>query len=186
MVLLLTVATAIAAVPVPTAEEARALAAGEVVLRDTVGTLPDAVAVLGLTDIQAPEAAIWAALVDMEGRMAGNASLKSVVPYRPATPTEMWYRWEATRFGVSVVYHNHYVIDRAARTLLHELDTSRPNDLRASRGLFELAPVSRGYRLAYTVETDFGRSIPDFIVEWMCGSGVRTFLADIAARAERG
>lgn len=177
---------ALAAVPVPTTDEGRALGAGEVVLRDTVGTIPNAVAVIGIVDIQAPEAAIWAALVDMEGRMAGNSSLRSVAAYRPATTTEMWYRWEAVRFGIGVVYHNHYVVDRAARTLLHELDTTRPNDLRASRGLFELAPVPGGFRLAYTVETDFGRSIPAFIVEWMSGSGVRTFLEDIAVRSERG
>lgn len=183
--MLFLVAAALAAVPVPTPAELAVLNSGQVVLRDAVPTLPNGVAMLGIVDIQAPESAIWAALVDMEGRMAGNSSLRAVEIYQPATANEMWYRFEAGRFGMTVVYHNHYVVDRARRTLLHELDPTRPNDLRASRGLFELAPLADGFRLAYAVETDFGRSIPSFVVEWMSGSGVRTFLEDIAARSER-
>lgn len=171
--------------PTPSPAESTGLSSGEVVIRDAEPTIPGAVAVLGLADIHAPEQAIWDALLDFPARLQGNPSLRAVASYRPATPTELWYRWEVVRFGVSVVYHNHYVVDRSARTLLHELDPAQENDLRASRGFFEMAPIDGGFRLAYTVETDFGRAIPSFIVEWLCGSGVRTFLEDVVARAER-
>jgi hypothetical protein len=40
-------------------------------------------------------------------------------------------------------------------------------------------------RLSYLVESDFGRAIPGFLQEWLCGGGVRDFLADLVNRAER-
>jgi hypothetical protein len=181
----LLLAAALAAVPAPSAEEAQALGNGEVVVRAGVPTIPGAVAVVGIAWIDAPEEPIWSALLDFPARMEGNSSLRSVAAYQPATAREQWVRWEVVRFGVHVVYHNHYVVDRAGRTLLHELDPTMPNDLRASRGLFELTPHGAGFQLAYTAETDFGRAVPSFITAWLSDSGVRTFLEDVVKRAER-
>jgi len=183
MILLL--ALALAAVPTPTPAEAATLAEGGVVLRDVPPSF-GGVAVLGLADVQADEDAVWAAMLDFPARLGANPALRAVSAYRPPTATEQWWRWEVARFGVTVVYHNRYEVDRGRGTLLHELDPAMPNDLRASRGWFELAPIPGGFRMAYTAETDLGRSVPGFVAEWLAGAGVRSFLEGVVSRAEAG
>lgn len=172
----------------PSATESAALAAGEVVLHP-LPTEGSVVRVVGVADIRSSADAIWSALLDFPSRLQGNASLRSVSEYRPRTADEQWWRWEVSRFGVSVVYHNHYRLDRTAGTLLHELDPSQANDLAHSRGLYELtrSPAdANAWRLSYTVESDFGRAIPGFVQQWLCGGGVRDFLTDLVTRAESG
>lgn len=172
--------------PATAAEEVQ-LAAREVVLR-TLPSTDGRVRVVGIAEIHAGRDATWKALLDFEGRLGGNPSLRSVSAYRPATATEEWYRWEVSHFGYTVVYYNHYRIDRAAGTLLHELDPEQVSDLRFSRGSYELGPSPANpdwTRLSYLVESDFGRAIPGFLQEWLCGGGVRDFLADLVTRAER-
>lgn len=177
-------AVAFAAVPAVTPDEAARLAAGEIVIRNR--NLAGGVSVVGLADIEGAEAAIWEALLDFPGRRAGNPSIRAVAPYRESTATEQWMRWEISRFGFTVVYHNHYVIDRPGRKLTHELDPSQPNDLAMSHGVYDLLAIPTGFRLSYEVETNFGRAIPGFVQEWLAGSGVKTFLGDVVARAEAG
>lgn len=171
---------------VPTADEALELSTGNVVLRP-LPSQDGAVRVIGVADVSAPADAIWEALLDFPSRLGGNPSLKAVSEYRARTTTEQWWKWEVSRFGVNVVYHNHYVVDRVAGTLLHELDASMPNDLVHSRGLYQLIPSpaeAGAIRLVYTAESNFGRAIPSFVAQWLAGSGVRDFLDDLVRRAE--
>lgn len=163
-----------------------ALAAEPVQLQDLPATHTGAIRVKATVDVHADEAHVWTALLDFPARMGGNSSLKSVTAYKPATPTDQWVRWEASRFGFAVVYHNHYLLSADHHTLVHELDASQPNDIKWSRGTYTLSTGSCDgcTHLVYDVESDFGVSMPGFVQSWLTGSGVRDFMADIARRAE--
>lgn len=159
----------------------------DVALQQLPATQPNGVRVRAIVEVHADREATWRALVDLQARRAGNDAIRSIVPYRPATATEQWMKWTVARFGVEVVYHNHYVVSADHTTFLHELDTSMPNDLVGSRGLYTLAPGAGGAgwtRLVYDCESDFGRALPTVVQRWMTDSGTRGFVADIARRAE--
>ncbi len=168
------------------ASEAK-LAAGEVILLDRQSARPGAVSVEGIADVKTTTDALWQALLDFPARLKGNSSVKSFEYYRPSTPTEQWGVWEVTHFGVTVMYHNHYLIDRARGVLTHELDVAQTNDLSWSRGIYAMAPSPNNpawLRLSYAVDTDFGSAIPGFIKSWLAGQGVRDYLEELVHRAE--
>lgn len=162
------------------------LAAGEVLLLDRTSAKPGGVSVEGVADVPASADAIWRALLDFKARLAGNSSVKSFAYYKPSTATEQWGVWEVAHFGVSVRYHNHYLLDRAGGVLIHELDLAEQNDLTWSRGTYTLGPSPNNaswQRLSYVVDTDFGAAIPGFIKSWLCGSGVRDYMSELVTRA---
>jgi hypothetical protein len=169
----------------PSADDLTRLAAGEVVLHDRTARHEGALRVEAVVDIHAGRDAVWAALIDFPARKASNSSLKIIQPYRPATATEQWVKWQAQRFGVTVTYHNHYLLSADRASMIHELDPTMPNDMEYSRGVFTLsstASCSPCTRLSYDVESDFGVAIPSFVQGWLTGSGVRDFMADLARR----
>jgi carbon monoxide dehydrogenase subunit G len=167
------------------AEEEAQLRADEVVLR-SLPTQGAAVRVLAVVDIAAPASAVWSTLMDFEWRKIANPAVQTVEPYRAATSTEQWVRWHVSKFGANVVYHNHYRMDRVAGKLIHELDTTQANDMVANRGVYEIAasPIAGHTRLAWDVESDFGRAIPAFVQSWMSTGATRDFMAELARRAE--
>ncbi len=172
--------------PLAPAQEA-SLAAGEVLLLDHTPSHAGGVSVEGIADVAASADAVWAALLDFQARLKGNSSVKSFAYYRTSTPTEEWGVWEVSHFGFSVTYHNHYLLDRADGSLIHELDASQPNDLTWSRGVYTLGTSPNNpqwQRLSYVVDTDFGAAIPGFIKSWLCGQGVKDYLVDLVHRAE--
>jgi hypothetical protein len=123
-----------------TPEEEATLRAGEVVIRELPTGSDGAVRVLAVVDIEAPPEAVWGALLDFQARKAANPAVQSVEPYKPATATELHYRWHISKYGADIVYHNRYVVDRAKGRMVHDLDAAQPNDLVASRGVYDLAP----------------------------------------------
>ncbi len=164
-----------------------ALAAGEVILIDHAPTHPGAVSVEGIAEVNASTDALWRSLLDFNARLQGNSSVKSFRYYKPSTPTEQWGAWEASHFGFTVVYFNHYRIDRAAGVLIHELDPTQANTIEWSRGVYKLGPSPANpaaLRLSYAVETAFGLAVPSFIKTWLAGQGVRDYLSDLVHRAE--
>ena len=164
-----------------------ALAEGEVILVDHTPTHAGAVSVEGVAEVKASTDALWRALLDFNARLQGNSSVKSFRYYKPSTPTEQWGAWEASHFGFTVVYFNHYRIDRAAGVLIHELDPTQANTLEWSRGVYKLGPSPANpawLRLSYAVETEFGVAVPSFIKVWLAGQGVRDYLTDLVHRAE--
>jgi hypothetical protein len=164
-----------------------ALAAGEVVLIDHTPTRAGAVSVEGVAEVNASTEALWRSLLDFNARLKGNSSVKSFRYYKPSTPTEQWGAWEAAHFGFTVVYFNHYRIDRAAGVLIHELDPTQANTIEWSRGVYKLGPSPSNpaaLRLSYAVETAFGVAVPNFIKTWLAGQGVRDYLSDLVHRAE--
>jgi hypothetical protein len=187
LTLLLGGAPAHAAVPSLSTDEEAALRAHEVLLRTLPERTPGGIRVLGIVDIQASTDAIWAALLDFPGRRLTNTAVKSVEYYKPSTPTDQWVKWNISKFGFDVTYHNHYTLERAAGRLTHDLDPSLPNDLAGSHGVYELHPSPAGAgwtRLAYECESNFGQTLPSFVQRWMSTSGTRDFLSSMADRAE--
>ena len=169
------------------ASEAR-LAAGEILLLDRTSARPAGIAVEGVADVKTTAAALWTALLDFKARLAANSSVKSFDYYKASTATEQWGAWEVTRFGMTVVYHNHYRIDRAGGTLRHQIDPAEHNDLLYSQGVYSLGPSPNNpawMRLSYAVDTEFGAAIPGFIKSWLAGQGVRDYLTELVSRAER-
>lgn len=177
------------AFPVANATEEATLAAG----RPAIRTLPTdnaaAVSVIGWVDARATADQVWKVLLDFPGRKATNPQMTEIRAYRPAAGADQWWAFTVTKFGMSVVYHNHYYLDRAANRLKHDLDTTQTNDLRANTGVYEVgactttaAPCTR---LAWSVETDFGRALPSMIRTWLGRAAVEGFLLDVAARAPR-
>lgn len=164
-------------------QESAALAAGEVVLHERTPKTPGAIRVEGLVDIPAPQEKVWAALLDFKARLAANSTLKRIEYYRPSTATDQWVAWSASSFGFDVNYHNHYILRREEGVLIHELDTSLPNDMKASRGVYHISPSTRGTLLNYDVESDFGITMPEVVKRWLTNRGIRDFLEDIAARS---
>lgn len=189
LALLLLCLPARAGLPHLAAEQEAQLAAGEVLLLDHASAHPGGVSVEGVADIPASADQIWRALLDFKARLAGNSAVKSFAYYKPSTASEQWGVWQVSHFGFSVVYHNHYTIDRAGGVLTHDLDLAEKNDLSWSRGVYTLgvSPNNPAWqRLSYVVDTDFGAAIPGFIKSWLCGSGVRDYMVDLVHRAEAG
>lgn len=173
------------AAQVPTAAEEAQLRAGEVVVRE-LPTTNGGVRVVAFVDVHASPDAVWGALLDFPARRTSNPAVRSIDYYRPSTASDVWVRWEVSKFGVDIVYHNHYVIDRTSGRLLHQLDPSQTNDLVESTGAYQLgtSPMGGGWtRLTYEIESDFGRALPGFIQSWMSSSGTRDFMAELARRA---
>lgn len=168
-----------------TPTEREALDAGEVVLHELTPRSPEAIRVQGFVDIATNMDAVWTALLDFKARMTANKSLKTIEYYRPSTPTDQWVAWTASSFGFEISYHNHYILKRDQGILIHELDTSLPNDLKASVGTYHISPSTRGTLLDYDVESNFGVTMPDVVKRWLTNSAIRDFLEDIAARATR-
>ena len=179
---------AFAGAPAVDAEEQSALAAGELLIRKLVPTRPAGVRVEAIADIPASRDAVWRALMDLEARLRASDTVKSLEHYRPATATARWVRWTASRFGVSVVYHTRYTAAPDKSRLIHELDPEMPNDLAYARGVYTLSPspLPGRTRLHYDTESDFGRSLPGFIKDWLTQSGTRSFLEDIVRRSIAG
>lgn len=175
-----------AAVRMDDASEA-ALASGEVVLVDRTPARPGSISVEGVVDVRTTSDALWRALLDFQARVTGNSSVRMFRYYKPSTATEQWGEWEVSHFGVTVRYFNHYIINRAAGVLVHELDPTQVNSMNWSRGVYSIAPspaTPGALRLTYTVDTDFGTVIPGFIKTWLAGQGVREYLAELVQRAE--
>lgn len=173
------------AAPVLTSAEEAEVAAGEVLIRKKTSVHAEGVRVEAVGDVCASRDALWSALVDLQARMRSNDTLKAMEFYKPSTPTEQWVKWTASRFGVQMVYHNRYIGSTDRSTYVHELDKSMPNDITASRGVYTLIPSPRAgcMRLVYDVDTDFGRSLPGFIKDWLTESGTRSYVEDILRRA---
>lgn len=190
MLLILTLPTlALAGVTALDPASETRIAAGEVLLFGRDSARPGAVSVEGVADVKASADALWYALLDFAARQKGNSSVKSFAYYRPSTPTEQWGVWEVAHFGVSVRYHNHYLIDRTHGKLTHDLDLTQTNDLSWSRGVYTMAPSPNNpawLRLSYAVDTDFGSAIPGFIKSWLAGQGVREYIEELVHRAEAG
>ena len=163
--------TAVAlATPTATPQEETALLTGAPVIRALPPPSPTAVKVIGMVDVRASEDEVWKVLMDFPGRLPTNPSLTSLVPYRTATPTEQWWAFTVQKFGMTMVYHNHYV--RAPARLTHELDSTQKNDIASNNGTYEVGPCTSAAfatcsRLYWTVETDFGRALPGMIKTWL-------------------
>lgn len=176
------------AAPISTsaAEEAQ-LAAKEVVIRELATSGDGAVRVVAAVDIRASADAVWGALLDFDARKQANAAVQAVEDYKPRTPEAYHIRWRISKFGMDIVYHNTYRIERAAGRMTHTLDPAQPNDLVESRGVYHVYPSPAGgglTRLVWDVESNFGRAIPGFVQKWMSTSATRDFMADMARRAE--
>jgi hypothetical protein len=173
------------AAPLLSAEEEADVAAGDVLIRRKTSAHPGGVRVEAVGDVCASKDALWRALVDLEARMRSNDTLKAMEFYKPSTATEQWVKWTASRFGVEMVYHNRYIASTDRSQYIHELDTSMTNDIKASRGVYALisSPRAGCMRLVYDVDTDFGRSLPGFIKDWLTESGTRSYVEDILRRA---
>ena len=172
-----------------TAAEEAQLSAREDVIRELPAQGDGAVRVVAAVDIAAGTDAVWAALLDFEGRKRANPAVQAVEDYKPRTADAYHIRWRISKFGFDVVYHNRYAIDRAAGRLVHTLDPSQPNDLVESRGVYELYPSPAGggrTRLVWDVESNFGRAIPGVVQKWMSTGATRDFMVDMARRAEAG
>jgi hypothetical protein len=186
LVALLLAGAPAAAAPVLTADEEQQVAEGEIVLRKRTSAHANGVRVEAIVDARASKEALWAALTDLRARLASSDTLEGMEFYKPATASEQWVKWSASRFGIDIVYHNRYVASADRSTYTHELDRSMPNDLAASRGVYTLmaSPRVGCTRLVYDVDTDFGRSLPGFVRDWLTQSGTRSYLEDIVRRAE--
>lgn len=177
------------AAPTPTAAEAAKLALGEVVIRPVPASTDAAVAVTGFVDVPASRDAVWAILLDFPGRRPTNPSITRIEEYRPRTADEQWWLFTVQKFGTTVTYHNRYAVDVAGGVLDHALDPERTNDLAKNTGTYTLGSCATGptpcTRLTWEVETDFGRSIPGFVKNWLGRAAVEGFLTDLATRAAK-
>lgn len=186
LVALLLAGTPAVAAPVLSVEEEQQVAEGEVLLRKRTSAHAQGVRVEAIVDARASKEALWKALTDLRARLSSSDTLEGMEFYKPSTATEQWVKWSASRFTVDIVYHNHYIASADRTTYVHELDRSMPNDLAASRGVYTLmsSPRVGCTRLVYDVDTDFGRSLPGFVRDWLTQSGTRSYLEDIVRRAE--
>lgn len=178
---------AVAAPLATTAAEEVKLAAREVIIRELPTAADGAVRVVAAVDIQASIDAVWSALLDFDARKRANAAVQAVDDYKPRAADAYHIRWHIAKFGMDIVYHNRYLIDRSAGRLVHTLDPAEKNDLTESRGVYEVYPSPAGgglTRLVWDVESNFGRAIPTFVQKWMSTGATRDFMADMARRAE--
>ncbi|MBA2320528.1 MAG: SRPBCC family protein [Deltaproteobacteria bacterium] len=186
--MLLLTALALAA-PAPTADEAAKLALGEVVIRAVSASTDAAIAVVGFVDVPATRDAVWTILLDFPGRRPTNPSITRIEEYLPRTAVDQWWLFTIQKFGTTVTYHNHYTVDASGGVLDHALDPTRTNDLAKNTGTYTLGACASSAppctRLTWEVETDFGRSIPGFVKNWLGRAAVEGFLADLATRAAK-
>ena len=184
--MMILLAAAAFAVPTATPEELAVLATGGTVVRTLVPPNSTSVKVLGMVDVHASKEAVWSVLLDFPGRLPSNPNIVLLEPYQPAVGNEQWWAFTVQKFGMTIVYHNHYVIDRGAGRLQHNLDSTQTNDIAGSSGLYELGecvvPSGACTRLFWTVQTDFGKALPGFVKNWLGRAAVEGFLGDMAAR----
>ncbi|MEQ1564715.1 MAG: hypothetical protein ABMA64_03670, partial [Myxococcota bacterium] len=164
----------------PSADEAAALARGEVVVRE-----PDASGELvGWVDVAGDAPAIWDAIFDWDLRVRTVSSIASIDVYAPESdPGGLGATFRLSVLGSTLTYHLRYTVDRAGGWCTFTLDPQRTHDIAGTWGSYRIDPLPAGNRLTYRSRTDAGRAVPATVRNWLAVRSVRDQLVAMQARA---
>ena len=166
-----------------TAKEQTIVGKGGVAVRLSTGDTGGGA--VGVVDVAATPEATWAALMDLEARVAEIGSLKSVSIYEN-TPKRMGAKFTLGILGTTVVFHILYDLDPANGWVRYRLDKSKENNLVEVQGAYQIYASGGGSRLIYRTYTDSGRSVPTFIKNWLASGSLKEQMGGIRKRAEGG
>lgn len=177
------VPTSPGAPPEPTAEEAARLAAREIVVRaDLTG---DGGGVVGLMDVKAEPAAVWRAILDFEARVGEVSGIQSVERY-DVTDTSLGATWKLKMMGIGASFSMKYTLAPADHFLYYTLDPSKPGDLKAGAGSYQLVGIGDVTRVVYRSEMESGAPVPAFVKRWLAVDALEDQLDSIRGRSEAG
>lgn len=165
--------------PAPTAEEAAALARGEV----TVRVLEDG-GTMAMVEVAASPERTLAAVLDFQARVGDIGSLHEAQVYLDE-PTRKGVRWQLRIAGVSVTFHTLYQVDPAGRWTSFVLDTSRDNDIDDTQGIYQVVDLGGGRsRLVYTTRASSEAKAPGWVRRMLQQKATRSLLAGMRDRAQ--
>ena len=179
------VAPALAATPTVelSADELARLGTREVVVRQEpsdAGTYT-----VGVVDINATPAEVFAAVIDFEARIGEVGGLRSVSRYLEE-PDRVGARWELVVVGKTVSFTTLYDIDRAGLVAAYHMDKTQPNDIENVEGFYAVHPNgASGARLIYRSLTDSGVYVPGWIRNMLANSSLVEVLEGMRTRAEK-
>lgn len=168
------------AAPVMTPAEEVQLAAGEVVVR--YQGLPGG-GTLAVVDVSASPQATFAAVVDLEARVADIGALKSVEVYE-RSPRTLAATWELGIAVYSITFSVRYEVDHAAGWCVYDLDGSKENGVSFARGSYQVLPREGGSRILYRAEADAEQKGPDWVRKKLAYGSSTELLLGMKRRAE--
>ena len=178
------VAAAWAAVPTVelSADDLTRLAAREVVVRQEPGDA--GTYTVGVVDVNADPAKVFAAVLDFEARIGEVGGLRSVVRYLNE-PDRVGARWELVVVGKVISFTTLYDIDRTGLVATYHMDKTQPNDIANVEGFYAVQPSGTGSRLIYRSITDSGVYVPGWIRNMLANSSLVEVLEGMRTRSEK-
>lgn len=169
--------------PALSAEERRALDAGEVVLRTSAEG--GRVTALGVVKVEAPPDALWPAVLDVRARIPEGDTLAAVREYRRDGPRTWYLEVDMEVLGTDLTLHHRYEWDPARQHARYTLDPERPNDLAVADGWYLVREEAGASLLVFQSVTEARGPVPGWVKRWLARDEVEGLLAGIRARAER-
>jgi hypothetical protein len=163
------------------ADEAPLLAAGEVVVR-FAGNGKETV---GFVDIAAPPERVMAAVMDLPARVREIGGLKSVHIYEEVPGRLVAARWEMGLAMFTATFHIRYELDVARGYCVYTLDPAKPNDVKNSRGSYQVYAQGSGSRLVYRSVSQLDGA-PEWAARKVATGSAKEMLLGMKRRAEAG
>lgn len=167
--------------PQLTADEAKTLADGDIVVRQE--TTETGALTVSIVDIDASCEAVLDAVLDVKARKDEVGSITDVTYYLEEE-ARLGVIFDLSVVGVAVRFHTLYEIDRARHLAAYALDPSKENDVVSSEGFYQCFAEGEGARLVYAGNSDSGRRVPGWLKRWMTTGALQDQLEGIRTRAQ--
>lgn len=188
MVLALSV-LAFAGAPAPisvTPEEARQLAAREIVVRPAGGSG----STVAIMDVRSTPEKALAAVLDIPPRAKEVGAITRAEAYGhspdKARPTHMGASFDLSVLGTKTTFNIEYSIDWSAGYTTYHLDPTRHNDISSSNGSYQVYALdAQTTRLVYRSEVATTGYVPGWVKEKLSSGPLKDLLTGFRGRAER-
>ncbi|TNE88378.1 MAG: hypothetical protein EP330_14950 [Deltaproteobacteria bacterium] len=167
--------------PTLSEDEARSLAAGEIVVRQE--TTDTGAITVAIVDVAATPEHTLAAVLDVKARKDEVSNITDVAYYLEE-PDRLGVTFDLSVVGVGVRFHTLYEVTRDEHLARYALDPSKEHDVVKAEGFYQCFTEGEKTRLVYAGTSDSGRRVPAWIKRWMTNGALQDQLSGIRTRAE--
>lgn len=166
----------------PSAAEKSKLDVGEVVVRATVDE--NGSDALGLVVVKTTTQKLWAAILDIDARLADSNDLKAAVIYEQPSRWDFAVRYTVNILGWGGDFHIRYLWNEAENWCTYKLDPARENILLMAEGSYRVDAYGDAQLLTYHTRNKTKIYTPEWVQKRIAASSMGSLLDKLRKRAE--